>query len=211
MVNFDDYDGASPAAEYGTAFNALAGEPGAVYIGPWFSPDESGTPFSGMVAGYNNTYAMSISNPAASDWGGAMGLWMDPCIDATAAQGISFHVRGPTPAGTGSVGLDMEDTSPPDEDNPAGGGTCIAAPDSECEGPNAEFTVTDAWIQIQLAWSDFTPGVGSSGASVPASGDNITGLNFGAHMEWMEDPANPGNWIAVEAPYELVIDDVALY
>jgi hypothetical protein len=210
IVNFDDYDGMSEPDQYTTVFNAAADQPGAVWTGPWFSPDESGTPFSGMVAGNNSNYGMGISNPAASDWGGAMGLWMN-CVDATATQGISFFVRGDTPPGTGGVALAMEDTSPPAEDDPAGGGTCIAALDGDCEGPSVDFTVTNTWTQVQFAWSDFTPGVGSSGASVPASGNNITGISFSAYMEWMEDPANPGVWIAVEAAYELVVDDVAFF
>ncbi len=210
IINFEDYDGATAADEYSTAFNALPGEPGAVYVGPYFYDDGTGTPFSGIVAGNASNYGMSVSNPAANEWGGGMGLWLG-CVDATAYQGITFWVRGSTPPGTASVSLTTEDTSPPAEADPAGGGTCIASADAECAGPSAEINVTDAWTQIQLAWGDFDAGTGSAGAAVPASGDNITGIGFGANLSWIEDPANPGTWIAVEGAYELVIDDIAFY
>ena len=139
-----------------------------------------------------------------------MGVWMG-CVDATSYQGITFWVRGSTPLGQTTITLAMEDTSPPAEDNPAEGGTCIAASDDDCVGPQATVTVTDTWTQVTLAWSDFTAGVGSSGASVPASGDNITGIGFGVNLEWIEDPNNAGTWIPIEGAYELVIDDVAFY
>jgi len=210
IIDFEDYDGATQADAYSTAFNAAAGEPGAVYVGPYFYDDETGTPFFGIVAGNGSNYAMSISNPAATEWGGGMGLWLG-CVDATTYQGITFWVRGSTPLGNGNITLAMEDTSPPAEEDPAGGGTCIASADGDCEGPYAEFTVTDAWTQVQLPWSAFTAGTGAAGAAVPASGDNLTGIGFGVNLEWIEDPANPETWIPVAGAYELVIDDVAFY
>ena len=54
IVNFDDYDGVSEPDQYTAVFNAPADQPGAVWTGPWFSPDESGTPSSGMVPGNNS-------------------------------------------------------------------------------------------------------------------------------------------------------------
>ena len=213
IINFDDYDGVSQPDQYSTAFNAAPGEPNAVYVGPYFYPDATGTPFSGMVAGNNSNYGMSVSNPAASEWGGGMGLWMG-CVDATGYQGISFYVRGTAPLGNGSMSLAMEDTSPPAADDPAGGGTCIATgtSDSECSGPSAEFPVTDNWTLIQIPWSGFTPGTAAAGVSVPATGNNITGMSFNVNLQWIANPADPsGDWIPVEAAYELVVDDVAFY
>ena len=51
-----------------------------------------------MVEGNGSTYALSISDTLAEEYGGGMGLWLSACLDATAFTGISFWVRGNAPS-----------------------------------------------------------------------------------------------------------------
>jgi hypothetical protein len=209
ITDFESYDGATAVDQWDFSFN---GDASPVYAGPYGFDDGTGEFFFGMVAGNNSNYGISISNTGASEWGGGFGFWMG-CVDASGYSGITFWVRGSTPTGKANVSLAMEETNPPDEDDPAGGGTCIdtGTDDKECSGPSAEFDLTDTWTQIQISWSSFDPGMAAAGVSVPATGDNIAGISFNSQLRWIEDPNSPGTWIAELGAYELVVDDLSFY
>ena len=123
LVNFDTYDGTTPPTSWGFAFNAPPGAPNAVYAGFYEYDDGTGTPLLSMpTPGANaSKYAIGISNPKASGWGGALGMWLG-CIDASAYQGISFWVQGTSPTGKASMSFTTESTSAPDPNDSAGGG-----------------------------------------------------------------------------------------
>jgi hypothetical protein len=205
FTNLDNYDGTLPVENWGFVYNALAGQPGAVYAGPFHYGDNTTQTFS-MVAGNASTYAISIANPLATAWGGGMGFWTD-CVDASAYEGISFWVRGTSPAGTANFSLAMAQTTAPDATDPAGGGTCIATTAAPCTNPGMNFNVTTTWTQMLVPWSTFTPGT-ANGANVVPNGDNITGFTFNVPLNWVEDTANPGTYIPSPAAIGLTVDDI---
>ncbi len=202
FTDFESYDGTTDPGEWGFAFNGESGSETAVYAGSFFSNDGTGTPTMSMLAGQEGVYSLNIANTMASDWGGALGFWMQ-CIDATAWQGISLWVKGSSPTGTVNFGLSTEDTSAPDEDDPAGGGTCTA----DCVSPSYDVPLTTTWTNLLIPWASFTPGQ-ANGAEVPVTGDNITGLNFAVPMEYAEDPSNPGTWIPAPGAFDFSVDDI---
>jgi len=211
FTDFESYDGATDAGEWSFPFNGTAEDSTAVYAGPYGFDDASGTPFFGMVAGNASNYALSASNTAATEWGVGFGLWMG-CIDASAYTGIQFHIRGTAAGGVG-VSLSMEDTTLPDAADPAGGGTCAGATEEDCVG--ASYTIestslTDTFTLIQIPWTAFTDG-DAAGVAVPATGSEITGINFSANLAWEEDPENAGTWIPVPGAVEVTIDDISFY
>ena len=213
ITDFETYDGTTDLSEWVFSFNDDGTGNTAVYAGVYGYDDATGSPSFGMVGGNaGSAYGVSISNSTeATAWGGGMGIWMG-CIDASAYTGIRLWVRGSTPSGTVSISLAMEETTAPDEDDPAAGGTCIATgAEGECAGPSASFAVTDSGTQVEIPWTGFTAGTAAAGVSVPATGNNITGIGLSVSLNWIEDPSDPGNWIPVAAPYELVIDDLELY
>src|SRR5690606_35830190 len=177
FTDFEDYDGTLPVNEWGFSFNDTENP---VYAGPYEYNDETGTPLLEMVAGNGSSYAVEISNTRSSEWGGALGFWMG-CTDASAYDGLSFWARGPVPGELVTLGLSMEATSPPAEEDPAAGGTCTG---TECVGPSVAFEVTSSWQQVLLPWSAFEPGTNGS-SSIPADGTDITGFTFSVNLEWV--------------------------
>lgn len=207
IATFEDYDGTMPVDKWGFAFNAPAGEPAAVYSGLYSYGDGIGTHTLSMATGDGSSHAPRIENPSsggAGAWGGAVGLWMG-CIDASAYSGLTFSVKGPVPSGIVSVSLAMEQTSPPDETDPAAGGTCL----SECADAAVEIPVPEGWSEVIVPWSAFTPGTANS-ATIPVTGDNITGIRFSIQLPYVEDPQNPGEYIPDTGSYDFSFDNVAL-
>ncbi len=207
IATFEGYDGTTPVDTWGFAFNAAPGEPDAVYSGVYSYSDGIGTHTLSMAAGNASAFAPRIDNPSAGGagaWGGAVGLWMG-CIDASAYQGLTLSVKGPVPSGFVSVSLSMEATSPPDEADPAAGGTC----ESGCTDATVQIPVTSTWTEVLIPWSAFTPGTANS-ASIPVTGDDIAGLSFSIDLPYVEDPQNPGEYIPDTASYDFSFDDVML-
>jgi len=210
ITNFDSYDGKVEASKWATPFNGKTGaDADAPYAGVYTYNDGTGTPFLGMVGGANaSLYAASISNPMASMWGGALGIWMG-CVNATSYQGVSFNVRGTIPTGKISVGLTMEQTSEPDKTDPAGGGTCMAG--TMCKSPQAEVPVTADWVLTKIPWSMFAAGAGTGATAVTANGDNVAGFTFSVGLVYMESPAGSMMYVPTPAAYDLQIDDLGFY
>jgi hypothetical protein len=209
FADFEDYDGTADLAEWGFAFNAPAGEEGAVYAGPYFYDDETGTPTQSMTTGHDSEYAVATANPNSTEFGGGMGFWMS-CIDLSAYEGISLWVRGTTPTGTAHFTLAMEETSAPLEEDPAGGGTCEATADDDCAAAGVEIPVTSTWTELLIPWVSFTGGVAAGGTPVTVDGHNITGMNFNISLTYVpSDPDDPeGEYVPAAGGYDLQLDDI---
>jgi hypothetical protein len=128
-------------------------------------------------------YVMEYNIPAATnryaDVAIALGCSRMSSDEETAYAGVQFMAKGTAPTGQIGFVLNMEDTTPPDMLDPAGGGTCIATGvEGECTGPSSTFALTAEWTLVQLAWGALTPGVAATGVSVPATGDEITGMTL---------------------------------
>jgi hypothetical protein len=208
IADFEAYDG----TDISTWFFSLGGDSsGGLLAGPFVYGDEpDGNPETfGMEAGHDSTYALSIADTLAEEYGGGMGLWISACIDASAFTGISFWVRGSAPndASSAVITLMMEETTsstPATADSNVG--TC-PGDEETCKQPNASFVVTDAWTEIRLDWSDFTGGQAPN-TTVSVDGRNIWQIQFDIGVEWVEgDP----EYVPVPAPYELVVDDLTFY
>jgi hypothetical protein len=200
VATFEEYDGSTPLPEWVFTFNGGAGTPEAVYAGTYTYAEASDmTQMSSMVLGNNSEYALSVTSEGAIEWGGGLGLWMT-CVDASAFDGISFWVRGTVPNGMAYMSLSMESTNPPDENEPLSGGTCSL----ECTGPGVDVPVTDVWTRVFLRWSDFEPGT-ADGASIPATGDEIAGIQWNISIAYDEMGA------PLESPYELYVDNIQFF
>jgi hypothetical protein len=171
----------------------------------WARDDGTGRPVVEAVKGAAATKcAIRTSNPGASGWGVALGVWLN-CLDATAFHGVEFWVRGSTPTGAGRIAVDTRETTPPDSGYPDKG-TCVGAdPAYDCYAPHADFPVTGSWSKVRLAWADFGPGFNGS-TLVMANGDNITGFSFAAQLEWKSEAAQ-----ARPGAVELAIDEISFF
>lgn len=203
VTDFEDYDGTTAADEWGFSFNT---EDDPVYGGSYEYNDDTGAASIQMVTGHDSDYAVNVQNAEASAWGGALGFWMS-CIDASGYDGISFWARGPVPRGLAVLSLSMEETTPPSEDDPAGGGTCTS---EDCAGPSFEFEVTDQWSRVLLPWADFEPGTTGT-ASIPATGTNITGMTISLNLNWVPDPAGGEDYVPEPDGYDLAVDDIQFF
>lgn len=101
LTDFDSYPSGTPPETWSFSFNAPAGQPLAVYAGPYQFSDGTGMQGLQMAGGNASSYALRIANAQASSWGGGLGFWMG-CIDASSFDGISFDVRGSVPGGVAS-------------------------------------------------------------------------------------------------------------
>lgn len=186
-----------------------------VYAGPFVYGDETtGLPkTSGMVAGNETTYALGIEDDSADVYGGGMGLWLSKCLDASAFSGLSFWVSGST--AMAKVTLSMEETTSTTPakvgDKP---GTCASAVKEACVHPSYAFAVaeSDGWKQVKIPWGAFTGG-SAAGTAVAATGKHIVQLQIAAELNWIPDPTDPTGvkYVAVPAPYKLVVDSLAFY
>ncbi len=205
LADFETYVAGAAPETFGFSFNAAPGTPLAVYAGPYQYSDGTGAQALAMVPGNMSNYAASISNTGASVWGGGLGFWMG-CIDASSYDGIAFSIRGQVPGGSVTLSTPTESTSAPAVDDPNAGGTCLAG----CVAPTAPVPVTAEWQRVVLPWSAFAPGTADQ-ATLPVSGDGITGLSFAVALEWAEVPGAAGTYGPVSAPYELAVDDIAFF
>jgi hypothetical protein len=204
LADFDGYDGTTDPTKWVWAFNAPSGSAKAGYAGLYAYSDDTGSPAVSIVGPGNNDsrYAgkLATSSPA-SKWGGALGMWMS-CVDAKAYQGISFWVKGTAPTGTATLTLATEATSPPDKDDPAGGGTCTSG---ECKGASIDFPVSSTWAQVLVKWDALTPGT-ANGSTVTTSGGDIAGLTWQVGLKFTD--GGDAGWLPVSASYDLAVDDV---
>jgi hypothetical protein len=213
IADFDAYDGASALNGDSAWSFALGGDSSVgVLAGTFVYGDEpSGLPETfEMVAGHDSTYALSISDTLADEYGGGMGLWITACLDATAFSGISFWVRGNAPTGNAKLTVLMEETTFDTPADPEGKvGTCSADTEEGCIHPGAEFEVTDSWTEIQIPWSEFAGG-SADNTPVTVDGHNIWQIQFDIGLVWEAD-TETNEYVPTPAPYELVVDDLTFY
>lgn len=208
IADFDGYDGATAIGEWSfplggdQSVGVLAGT--FVYGDDHLEGDQDVPETAGMVDGNDSTYALSIADTEADEYGGGMGLWMSECVDASTFDGISLWVRGNAPAGEAKLTLLMEETTPIADD-----GTCDGTTDEGCVQPSVLFPVTDEWKQIELSWADFDPG-DSNGTAVTPDGHNIWQIQFDIGLEWTDEDGDEV-YEPTPAPYELVVDDITFY
>lgn len=212
IADFDDYSGNADLTMWSFP---LGGETSTgVLAGTFVYGDETdGYPETfEMVDGDDSTYALSISDTLAEEYGGGLGLWMSACLNATAFSGISFWVRGNAPEGKAKMSILMQETTP---SVPAKTGdkigTCagIGTGDAPtCVHPNFSFPVTDTWTEIQVPWASFTGGM-AAGTPVSANGRNIWQIQYDIGLVWVADEA--GVYAPTAAPYELVVDGITFY
>lgn len=209
LTDFESYDGKTAAGSWVFSFNGVW--PAALYGGPYANGDGSGNYVLGFVGGANSSnWAIQVANTTeASVWGGGVGFWLG-CFDASAYSGLSFYARGTTPTSKITVSISMEDTSPPNATNPAGGGTCTMSPSSGCTSPSAAVDLPADWTLVKIPWASFTGGVGLAGTAVTVTGTRINGLTFGAVMVW-QNVDDAGTWTPVPAPFDIQIDNLGFY
>ena len=210
ITDFDDYDGSTMLNKWSFALGADSSI--GVFAGPFgYGDDEGGAPEKfEMVEGNESTYALSISDTMAEEYGGGMGLWLSACLDATAFEGISFWVRGNAPSGTAKLTLLMQETTPTVPATADGKkGTCEGT-DKECLHPTADVTVTDTWAEAKVPWADFKQG-SNNGEPVAVDGHNVWQVQFDVGLVWVADEADPEKYNPTPAPYELALDSVAFY
>lgn len=164
-----------------------------------------------MVTGEGDTgYALRISNTNAMNWGGLLMFYFpfggatSACMDARDfLRGIELSVRGNSPSQRFGVTLGMLDTIPT-----ADQGLCSNPTSTDCKDATLEFELEDpeAWTQIQVPWSGFTPGVGTGASCIPVTGQNIARLVIQPFMDYP-----PPDYMFEPGAYQMSVDNVRFY
>jgi hypothetical protein len=159
-----------------------------------------------LVPDRNGGLALSVVLGNATDYGGGMGLYFYPCVDASVYAGITLWARGSLPertvagatvvAGTVTINLDIADVATNSRDS-VGCAMDVPADMTLCTRPSTTFVVSDTWTQFTFLWSDFDPG-NRNGTPYSPSGDNLLGINLAMD-----------NAFGMPNDLELSIDDVA--
>lgn len=206
IVDFETgmLDPPSATGEPGSNFMFMGGENGGTYTYQEPTPDLMRT--VSLVPGRDGGQALSVVLAGAIDYGGGMGIYFYPCIDASVYTGITLWARGSLPertldgatiaAGTVTLNLDVGDVATSSLDSI---GCAMDAPADMtlCTRPSTTFVVSDSWAQFTLLWSDFEPG-NKNGTPYTPDGDNLLGINLA-----MDNAFGTSNDL------ELSIDDVA--
>lgn len=182
ITDFETYDGATDAASWEFNFNGDADGVGAVYAGPFELKDGTGDYSLSFVAGADgSTWALSAQNDSAADWGGGIGFWMG-CADASSYTGISFMLKGSTPAGTAGMAIELP------------GDVSLSS----------EFPVSADWTLVQLPFTGFTDDAGNT-----TDGSQIGAMSFSAHMKYVQDETM--EWVPEPGAFEVTIDNLSFY
>lgn len=109
VADFDDWDGTDV---YDWEFRFDTVERGGEATGGFLEyQDGTGEYTLEFVAGADGSpYAVSARNPAASNWGGGVSVWVH-CLDASSFDGLQFWLKGRSPRGTIEVSMELEDGS----------------------------------------------------------------------------------------------------
>jgi len=217
IADFDDYATGTAAGSYTYYINGKPPASGALlgailHIGDG-SDMNGGTSVisTDMVAGEGGTgYALQIADTNAVHWGGTLLFYFPAagttkaCLNAPTYAGLAFSIRGAAPSGRFSVSLGMLDTIAVSDN-----GLCNSATASDCKNATIELAMPpDAatWADIQLPWSAFTPGIGSAGACVPVTGQNLAQVSIQPLMSYP-----PPNYMLQPGPYTVAVDNVRFY
>jgi hypothetical protein len=216
ITDFDDYVGTA-ASSYTFYVNTKPPAPGALlgailHVGDGSDMDGgTGVITTEMVAGDGDAgYALQISDTNAMHWGGLLMFYFpsgDPktaCLDARGYGGVQFSIKGASPSGGFGVSLGMLDTTPSGEH-----GLCHNALENDCKEANIQLPLPpdpETWLQVQLPWSSFTPGVGSDLSCVPVTGQNIVHLVIQPLMSYP-----PPDYMFAPGAYTIAVDNVRFY
>jgi hypothetical protein len=159
-----------------------------------------------LVPDRNGGQALSVVLGNATDYGGGMGVYFYPCVDASVYNGITLWARGSLPermvagaavvAGTVTINLDIADVATNSRDS-VGCAMDVPTDMTLCTRPSTTFVVSDTWTQFTFLWSDFDPGNKNGTPFIP-TGDNLLGINLAMD-----------NAFGMPNDLELSIDDVA--
>jgi len=216
ITDFDDYAGGEAASHTyyvnaePPAADAVLG--GILHIGDGSDTDgETSTITTEMVTGVSDAgYALQLANTNATNWGGLLMFYFIgagsslSCLDAQGYGGIEFSIKGSSPSGRYGVSLSMLETIPHGDD-----GLCENSDASDCKDANVELSLpadAETWVQVQLPWGSFTPGVGSAHSCVPVTGQNIVRLVIQPFMNYP-----PPDYTFEAGPYSIAVDDVRFY
>lgn len=208
IATFDDYEDGADLSKWSFALGSDSST--GVFAGPFgYGDRDTGKPEAfEMTEGYDSTYALSISDTMALEYGGGMGLWLSSCLDVKAFSGVSFWIRGNAPTGTSKFTLLMEESTATTPATPTSKiGTCPGT-DEECIHPTYDVPVTDTWTEIKIPWAEIKPG-SANGEPVVPDGHNVWQLQFDVGLAWEADDA--GVYHPIAGPYELAIDGVSFY
>ena len=216
IADFDDYVAGTAAGSYAFYLNGRPPAADAVPGGIVHVDDGSGATGTSVIATQMITgagdagYALQISNTNAINWGGLLLFYFPPsgatptCLNAESHGGVAFSIKGAAPSGRFGVNVGMRDTIPTTDN-----GSCDNATASDCKNANIELTLpanATTWMEVQVPWSAFTPGVGSGRACVPLTGQNIVNLVIQPFMSYPP----PTNMFA-PGPYSIAVDNVRFY
>jgi len=215
IANFDDYAGADVGSYTFSVTGEAPAEPvrGAILHVDDGSAANGGTSVvtTEMVTGEGDAgYALQISNTSAMNWGGLLMFYFPfggatlSCMDARDYRGIEFAVQGVSPSGRFGVTIGMLDTVPT-----ADNGLCDNATSSDCKDANVEFALpanAAEWTDVEVPWSAFTPGIGSSSSCVPATGQNIVRIVIQPFMSYP-----PPDYTFEPGAYTLAVDSLRFY
>lgn len=185
ITDFESYAGEAVKDAVFT-FNSNAEGLGTISLGVFAVDDMTGSYTLDFVPGAGGSaYAVNVHNPAASAWGGAIGIWHG-CMDASAFTGIQFMAKGSTPATTADISIEMSST----------------------ESVTTKFDVPADWALVQLPFAGF------ANEKMPAlklDGGRIGAIAFGTHLIWMPSAADPDTWVPSEGEIDLTIDELSFY
>lgn len=106
-------------------------------------------------------------------------LWLAPCLDASAYQGISFSMGGTLGGTTAKFQVQTDETYPVDVANTKGG--CLFTDCDlkweQCMGPTLSLTVPETPEVLMLPWGDFPEGTTPAGGAA-LTPDGIVGIQF---------------------------------
>jgi hypothetical protein len=162
VASFDAWDGTTDLYAWRFSFNGGGtGGPTTASFDPY--SDNSGSYALSMVSGAQNTpYAVKAANPAASRWGGGVRLLLH-CFDASSYKGLTFWIRGSTPAGTIAVALGLGD-----------------------KDASYQMTIPSQWQQMRIAFNSF------SGWGTSKPGQGIVMISFSSQLRYVGSTAQPG-------------------
>ncbi len=70
-----------------------------------------------------------------------------------------------------------------------------------------DFAVSSTWTQVLVPWGTFTAGT-ANGATVPTTGNGITGLSWDVSLVFAPQSAGSTTYVPVPAGYNLAVDNV---
>ena len=165
-----------------------------------------------MVTGEGDAgYALQIANTNATNWGGLLMFYFpyerhDACMPERAAAIAAWSFRSGAPlrrAGSASTSACSTRSRSPTT------GSATTRPPATARTPTSRCTLpADAatWLQVQVPWSAFTPGVGSATSCVPVTGQNIVRLVIQPFMSYP-----PPDYMFEPGAYAIAVDNVRFY